>query len=200
MHPQRVFTSNILDKRDICNYCFRRRAQAEQVPDGYPDYVVPQHWPSESSEIEYPPPKADHYIYKKSNVQYGDSYTSDSIVEGLSEKVGQDVRYGVSDFKSGRGAEVGEIISSKPTIVCECAVIDDERINGEFPDDWENRPKEKLMEVGKRVYHRLDEQGFDVDFDIFQSSLEDYKTSDDYSFGDYGILKEAVADSVSVTP
>lgn len=174
MHPEKVFESELLENPTVCNYCFRKRAHtdAESIPSNLPG-VVPIYYPSETSEIGYPPETVE-FVYKKR------------------EKRQNLDRFHIEDSR--------RIEFSHPSIICKCGRIDDERIDGEFPDDWEDRPKEKLENVGLRVYHRVEEEGFEIDYDQFFASLAEYKTSDEYEIGDYEILEKAVADSVSVKP
>lgn len=184
MHPERVFEKRLVDNPTICNYCFRNRARVDYTEDeleDYPDSAVPIYSPSPQAEVSNPPNRTDERGL----------ILPESV--SRSRKLRQNLdRFHIEDSQ--------RIEISHPTITCTCGRIDDERIDGGFPEDWNNRPKEKLREVGKRVYNRLDEQDIEVDFDVFKDSLDEYKTSDEYKFGDYEVLQKSVADSVSVKP
>lgn len=187
MHPSRIFENYLIDNPEVCNYCFRKKADLEDFDslsfprERLPDYVIPRLSPTESSEKLYPPPVTDgrgqivelDYYYKSSG-----GYSSRAGLGG-----------------EGRNEPI-EPQLSKPTIVCDCGWVDDQVIDG-YPFD--DRPAEKLEEVGKRVYHRLDEQGIEVDYDVLEASLHKRKTSDEYEYGDFEVLKDSVSDSVRVT-
>lgn len=192
MSPERIFEQYLIESSEVCNYCFRKKAQLEEIPEYAPDFVSPRLSTTEESEAVYPPDgKSQEYLV---DVDY-DFKSSDN--RGFGGPVGEKFR------SSGSGVGRKEPITtyiSKKSISCSCGVIDDEKIDGSFPVEWRDRPEDKLLEVGKRVYHRLDEQEINIDFDLFHSSLEKYKTSDEYSFGDYEVLERSVADSVTVSP
>lgn len=189
MHPSKIFENNLIDNPEVCNYCFRKKAEMENVPSNLPDFVAPRLWSTEDSEKVYPPDgKSEDFLvelnhhYEAPNSGFGGAYEAKW--------------YSGSGSGSGRKEPIDASLS-QPALSCTCGWIDDE-VTGEYPFD--NRIPEKILEVGRRVYHRLDEQDIDVDYDKLMNSLEMRKTSDKYEYGDFEVLKDSVSDAVSVRP
>lgn len=172
MNPKKVFDKALLDNPEVCNHCFRRRAYSDEIPEGAPDFVTPQYYLGGGSTIDYPPDRTNEFGI----VSPSEAPTTSHHIWGKNEWMETEI--------------------SRPTIVCACGVIDDEPIDDGFPEDWEDRSFSDLENVGLRVYHRVEEDGFDIDFDRFMKSLSEYKSSDEYD--DYEALSKSVEDSVSV--
>lgn len=181
MHPEKVFEKVLIRNKNICNRCFRRKAESDvdEISESYPDFVVPRYYPSEEAEVVYPPDRTD----ENGQVQRS---PSPSII--YYPEISENTDW--FDWNDTNRVEL-----SRPTILCSCGVVDDE-VRGEYP--FEERLGERMDEISKRVYNRLDEEEIDIDEDRFFDSLQTYNASDEYDFSKFESLKKAVADSVSI--
>lgn len=73
---------------------------------------------------------------------------------------------------------------SRKKSYCKCGNVDDAKIR---PLD-----KKEMMETAERVIERLDEEGIDVDEELFLNTVYHHKSDPDNQFNEEVILEEAV--------
>jgi len=139
-----------------------------------------------------PPPTEEQLIWRKTSDGWRYRRSAKTLIEIVTE-TSTEAGEGEFMWVPGKRGPYGEFISaSHPQIVCGvCGTID---------STDETKSTGELIKDGRIILERLEEDGFELDWDDFFDSIRELKSDPELCGKDYKVLSISISESVISTP